>query len=154
MTTFDKLSTSLLDTLIEEMKRALKAGEKARLSTVRMLISAIKYAQVDNIDLDEAGMMEVLGKEAKKRRESVEAYRSAGHEERARSEEAELAVIGEYLPKMMDEEEVRKRVMELLSGGSIDNVGLAIGRVMKELKGKADGKLVAKIVNEVMDGNR
>lgn len=144
---------TILDRLTEEMKRALKAGESARLSTIRMLISAIKYARVDQVDLNDQGMIEVLRKEAKKRRESVEAYRKVGQEERAKNEEAELAVINEYLPKMMDEKEVRERVKSILAGGKWDNRGLAIGKVMGELKGQADGAVVAKIVNEVLGGN-
>ena len=143
---------SLLDTLTEEMKSAMKAGEKERLSTLRMLISAIRYAEIDNPEMKEEDEVKVLQKEAKKRRESIVAYREAGRDEQLMIEENELKLIEGYLPRMMSEEEVRVKVGEILKSGEFANFGMVMNKVMSELKGKADGGVVSKAVKELYQG--
>lgn len=150
MSTFDKLSASLMKRLTDDMKTAMKAGDKPRLSAIRMLVSAVRYVGIDTGEMTDEKVVEVLTREAKKRRESVEAYRNAGREEQARGEEFELTVIQEYLPTLMSEEEVRAKVQELLINKGLP-MGQAIGLVMKELKGKADGGVVSRIVKEVLE---
>jgi uncharacterized protein YqeY len=141
---------SILQKLTDEMKVAMKARDFARLSAVRMLISSLKYALVDIPEMTETDEIAVLTKEAKKRRESVLAYRAGGREELAKTEEFELSVIEQYLPKMMSEEEVRAK----LSAISADWAGKNMGEVMKlalaELKGQADSSVVAKVVKELL----
>ena len=101
---------SLLSQLTDEMKTAMKSGDKKRLSTIRMLISAIRYAQIDTPEMTKEDEIKVLQKEAKKRRESIVAYREADRAEQLAIEEDELKLIEEYLPTMMGEEEVRAKV--------------------------------------------
>lgn len=142
----------ILDSLTDSMKTAMKAGDKARLSAVRMLISSIKYALVDTPDMSEEKIIELLRKESKKRRESVEAYRSAGRAELAAIEEYEVGVIAEYLPSQMSEEDVKAKVEALIGGKglTIANIGEAMKIVLAELKGKADGGMVNKAVREIL----
>lgn len=141
---------SILQKLTDEMRVAMKARDSARLSAVRMLISALKYELVDKPEMTEADEVAILTKEAKKRRESVLAYRSGGREELAKTEEFELSVIEQYLPKMMSEDEVKVKLSEI----SGDLVGRNMGEVMKlalaELSGKADPGVVAKVVKELL----
>lgn len=141
---------SILAKLTEEMKTAMKARDSARLSAVRMLISALKYALVDKPEMTEADEVAILTKEAKKRRESVLAYRSGGREELAKTEEFELSVIEQYLPKMMSEEEVRRIASDRLQGKSEINIGEAMKIILGELKGQADSAVVAKVVKELL----
>lgn len=143
---------SLLVTLQDEMKTAMKARDQARVDALRFIISAIKYAMVDAPDLDDGGIVAVLTKEAKKRRESIVAYTSAGRTELADKEKYELAIIESYLPKMMSEEEVRAKVQALLQNNElrITNYGEAMKAVMKEVGGKAEGGVVAKVVKELL----
>jgi len=141
---------SLLEQLTAEMKKCLKAGDARRLSTIRLLISAIKYALVDNPSLDEEGMVAVLQREAKKRRESIAAYTEAGRAERASEEQVELEIIQEYLPVMMSTKEVQEKAKEILGGEKFANPGLAVGRVMGQLKGRADGATVAQVVKQLL----
>jgi len=147
---------SILNTLTDEMKNAMKARDQVRLDAIRMLISAIKYAMVDlraqagKPDLDEAGMMAVLAKEAKKRREAVEAYRAAGRSESADKEQFELTLIEGYLPKMMSEEEIVEKlgtVKEQLMG---KNMGEAMKLAREILGAGAEGGVVAKVVKELL----
>lgn len=141
---------SVLTLLTDEMKNAMRARDQVRLDAIRMLISAIKYAMVDKPDLDEAGMMAVLSKEAKKRREAIEAYKVAGRTESAEKEQFELILIEGYLPKMMSEEEVRAK----LWGIKEQLVGINMGEAMKKARevvgAGAEGGVVAKVVKELL----
>jgi len=139
---------SLLTTLTNEMKTAMKAGDKRRLNAIRMLVSAIRYAQIDQGEMSDEEMQKILAREAKKRRESVEAYKAAGRKEQAMEEEYELGLIVEYLPEMMSETKVREKVKEIVGSQEWANYGMLMGRVMGELKGKAEGGLISRIVKE------
>jgi len=144
---------SILVTLNEEMKKALKAQDKPRLGVLRLLISALKYAQVDHPDMNSQDEVAVLRQEAKKRRESIAAYQAGGREELAEQEQYELTLIEQYLPKQMGEEEVRAVVKGLKPKlQSCGNYGEAMKVVMRELVGKAEGAMVAKIVREEWQG--
>ena len=143
---------SLLSQLTDEMKTAMKSGDKKRLSTIRMLISAIRYAQIDTPEMTKEDEIKVLQKEAKKRRESIVAYREADRAEQLAIEEDELKLIEEYLPTMMGEEEVRAKVKEIVENGEYANFGMVMNAVMRELKGKADGSVVSRMVKEVYQG--
>lgn len=141
---------TILANLTERMKTAMKARDAAMLSAVRMLVSAIKYAMVDSPEISEEGVVAVLAKEAKKRKEAALAYRAGNRPELAEKEEFELALIEEYLPKMMGEEEVREKVAKILAGAAVTNIGEAMKLVLPEFKGKADAGVVSKIVKEML----
>jgi uncharacterized protein YqeY len=139
---------TLLDTLQDEMKSAMKSRDQARLDALRFIVSAIRYFQVDNPNLTDEQITEVLKKEAKKRRESIVAYKAAGRDELLAKEEYELGIIEEYLPKMMSEDEVRAKVKEALESAKPDNFGLAMDAAMKAVGKEAEGSMVARIVKE------
>lgn len=141
---------SILTNLQDEMKTALKAQDSRRLSAIRMLISAIKYVQVDKPDLDEAGMLAVLSKEAKKRREAIEAYTAAGRTEQAAGEQYELTLIEGYLPKQLTTEEIRAKLEAIRDQLAGKNMGEAMKVAMAELKGQAEGGVVSGIVRELL----
>lgn len=134
----------------------MKARDTARLSAVRMLISSLKYALVDlhaqagKPEMTEADEVAILTKEAKKRRESVLAYRSGGREELAKTEEFELSVIEQYLPKMMSEEEVRGKLSVISAQWAGKNMGEVMKMALAELAGQADSAVVAKVVKELL----
>jgi uncharacterized protein YqeY len=140
---------SLLMTLQDEMKTAMKARDQSRLDALRLIVSSVRYAEVDSPNMSDEQIVSVLSKEAKKRRESIVAYQVAGRTEAAAKEQYELELIETYLPKMMSEEDVRTKVEELLAANTYANFGLAMNSVMAALKGQADGGVVAKIVKEV-----
>jgi uncharacterized protein len=140
---------TLLDTLQDEMKSAMKSRDQARLDALRFIVSAVRYFQVDNPNLTDEQITEVLKKEAKKRRESIVAYKAAGRDELLAKEEYELGIIEEYLPKMMSEDEVRAKVKEALDSAKPDNFGLAMNAAMKAIGKEAEGSMVARIVKEI-----
>lgn len=140
---------SILSDLQDQMKLAMKAHDQARLDALRLMVSAIKYAQVDNPEMGDEQVLAVLTKEAKKRREAILAFKEAGRDEQAKQEEYELGLIEEYLPKMMNEEEVRSLVKKALEESKPANFGMAMNSAMKAVGSGADGGTVAKIVKEL-----
>ncbi len=140
---------SLLITLQDEMKVAMKARDQLRLDALRLMVSAIRYVEVDNPNLNDEQVVEVLKKEAKKRREAIEAYKAAGRQESVEKEQYELTLIESYLPKTMPEEEVRVKVKEALESAKPENFGMAMNAAMKAVGKDAEGGTVSKIVKEL-----
>ena len=141
---------SLMDKISQDLKSAMKAGEKNRLDVLRMLKAQIKNVEIDKgRALTKEEEIQVLQSAAKKRKEAIELYEKGGRPELAAKEKEELAVIQTYLPKQLSREEVEAAILAV-----IDEIGASsmkdMGRVMKEamarLKGKTDGKLVQEIV--------
>ncbi|NOY77111.1 MAG: GatB/YqeY domain-containing protein [Calditrichaeota bacterium] len=141
---------SLMDKISQDLKSAMKSGDKNRVDVLRMIKAQIKNVEIDKgRELTEEEELQVLQSAAKKRKEAVELYEKGNRPELAAKEKEELAIIQTYLPKQLSREEV-----EAVISGVIDEIGASsmkdMGRVMKEamarLKGKTDGKLVQEIV--------
>jgi len=136
------------------MKTALKGKEQLRLSTVRMLISALGYAQIEKGgELSDDDVIAVLSRAAKQRRETVEAAIAGARTDIADKESAELKIIEEYLPQQLTAEEIEAAVRELAASMGITDLkerGKLMGAVMKRFPGRADGKLVSSIVESVL----
>jgi len=139
---------TLLDTLQDEMRSAMKSRDQARLDALRFIVSAIRYVQVDTPNLNDEQIVEILKKEAKKRRESIVAYKDAGRGELLAKEEFELGIIETYLPETMSEDEVRAKVKEALDSAKPENFGQAMNTAMKAVGKGAEGNMVARIVKE------
>lgn len=136
--------------LKDDMKTAMKAREKVKLGTIRMLISALKNKAIDlRADLTEEDVIAVLTSEGKKRRDSIELYRKGEREDLAEIEEVELALILTYLPKQLTDEEVAVMVDEVIAqtGASAkSDMGKVMGAMMPKVKGLYDGKKVKTLV--------
>ena len=138
--------------LVSDLKEAMKAGNADKVGVLRMLNAALQNQAIvkgkDAVLTDEE-VTAVLMREAKKRKESVEAFIKGGRPELAEKEKAELAMLEIYLPKQMSREEVVVVVEKVLAGlADKSNQGLVMKAVMQELKGKADGKTISEIVRE------
>ncbi len=144
----------LKEQLLQDVKNAMRAGDNERRNTLRMLLAAIKQTEVDSrTTLDDAGIQSALSKQAKQRRESIADYERAGRDEMAAQEKAELAVIEAYLPQMMSREEIvtlARAVIAQLGVDSAKGMGQVMGRLMPQVKGKADGRLVNQVVRELL----
>ncbi len=145
---------SLQDRLVQDMKSALKAGEKVRLETIRGLRGQIKNAQIAKGDeLTDEEVLHVLMQAAKKRKESIEQFNAVGREDRAREEQEELTVIESYLPEQMSEAEITDLVKTAIAetgAESVKDMGKVMGAIMPKVKGKADGKVVQQIVRKLL----
>jgi uncharacterized protein YqeY len=143
----------IIDRLTEDMKAAMKAGDKTRLGTIRMLMSELKNAKIaKGDDLDEAEEEKILASYAKKRKESIAAARDAGREEMAGKEEREHSITMEYLPEQMGEDDLREIVRKHIeaSGGGMQAFGLVMKAVMAEVGSQADGRTVSALVKEML----
>jgi uncharacterized protein len=144
---------SLLDTLTADMKAAMKARDKDRLQTIRMLISGVKNVLIDKPSFSESDEVDYLSTEAKKRRQSIEAYEQAGREDLAEVERAELVVIEQYLPQQLGEDEVRTIVAEAIAStgaSGASDLGKVMGAIMPQIKGRFDGAKVRPIVQDLL----
>ena len=136
--------------LKSDMKEAMKASRKDELSTIRMLLSSLNNKKIEKgEDLEEDDVIEVLSKEAKQRRESIEAYREGGRNDLADKEEAELEVIERYLPEPLSDREVAEMVEEVIDqtgAESPSDMGRVMGQIMPRVKGRYEGSKVKDIV--------
>ena len=146
---------SLLETINNDLKTAMKTGDDAAKRALRGVKAAITRAEKEkgNQPLSDEEIIVVLRKQAKQRQDSIEAYRSAGREDLVAEEEAELKVIERYLPRLMDEEEIRaaaRQVIDEVGATGPRDMGKVMGRLMSQLKGRADGRLVNQVVRELL----
>jgi len=143
---------SLTDQLQADMKSAMRSGDVLRRDTLRMAIAAAQNAAKDKrAPLTDEEATEILGREVKKRRESVAAYGAAGRDDLVAREQAEIDVLTPYLPEQLEEAEVRGLAVEAIavSGAtSARDMGRVMSVLMPQVRGRADGKVVSAIVNE------
>jgi uncharacterized protein YqeY len=142
----------MLDQLQEELKIALKAGEKAKMMGLRNIIGKIKAAQIDKGEtLTDEESLKILKTAAKQLKESLDQYRKGGRDDLAEKEAFELTLLEKYLPEQLSEEQIRQTVKNIVKNtgsGSMQDMGKVMGATMQELAGSADGKIVQKIVQE------
>ncbi|MCB9008448.1 MAG: GatB/YqeY domain-containing protein [Ardenticatenaceae bacterium] len=145
---------SMKETLQQERIAAMRAGDTAKRNAVGLLLAAIKQEEVDNqTTLDDEGVMEVLQRQAKQRRESIADYEKAGRPEMAATEEAELTIIESYLPQQMSREQITAVAAEIIAELGVTDargMGQVMGRLMPKVKGQADGRLVNEVVRELL----
>lgn len=143
---------SIFEILTSDMKDAMKAGDKERLSTIRLLRGQIKDAAIDKRDdLDEEEEIVILSNAAKKRRESIKIYSEAGRDDLAGKEQRELDVIQSYLPQQLSAEEIEKIVDEAIEetgAQSMKDMGRLMGAIMPSVKGRADGKQINEMIRQ------
>jgi uncharacterized protein YqeY len=142
--------------LTDDMKAAMKAGDKPRLAVIRLINAAIKQREVDErIKLDDAQVLAVLDKMVKQRRDSVAQYEQAGRTELAEQEQFEIGVIQEYLPAALSEEKVVALVDEAIAAtaaGSLQDMGKVMGVLKPKLQGRADMGAVSALVKQKLAG--
>ena len=148
---------SIKDRIQEDMKQAMKDKEagKLRLSVIRMVRASIKNIEIDRkTELDEAGVLDVLAKEVKMRRDSLEEFLKADRADLVESLEREIEVLMTYLPKQLTEAEVKALVVEAVAvtgASGPKDMGKVMAALMPKVKGCADGKLVNALVKEQLN---
>ncbi|WP_027390508.1 GatB/YqeY domain-containing protein [Chrysiogenes arsenatis] len=140
-----------------DIKDAMKAREKETVETLRFLMAALKDFEVNNqkreVGISDEEAIAVIQSSAKKRRDSIEQFLAAGRDDLVEKERSGLAIISRYLPKQMDEEEVRAIVQTAVAqcgATGAKDMGAVMKILMPQVKGKADGGLVNRIVKEVL----
>lgn len=144
----------LRDQLNQDLKEAMRARDNAVRDALRLILAAVKQADVDQqTTLDDEGVQALLMKQAKQRQESIIAYEEAGREDLAAPERLELQVIEKYLPKMMSRDEIMTLATQIVAevgGDGPRAMGAVMGKIMPQVKGKADGRLVNEVVRELL----
>lgn len=143
-----------LQTVQDDLKSALKAGEKERVGTLRLLLSSMKNEQIaKGAAIDEPGFLKLVRKAIKQRKDSAEQYTKGEREELAAKEMREAEILAVYLPPEVDEEQIRSALREFIATEGLSGPS-AIGPIMKEMlsrfAGQADGGTVNRLAREIL----
>jgi uncharacterized protein YqeY len=148
--------SDLREKIKNDFKEAFKAKEISRLSVLKMLNAAIANAEIakNRQELSEEELIGVILSEAKKRKDAIEQYEKAGRENLAGKEKEELEILKNYLPEQLPEEKIKELVQKIIQeigADSLADFGKVMGKTAPQLKGKADGAIIAKIVKEELE---
>jgi uncharacterized protein YqeY len=144
----------LAEQLINDMKQAMKDGEKFRLSTIRLIRAAIKNQEIElRRELDDNEVIQVLSRELKQRRDSHQDFARAGRDDLVANVVGEIEIITKYLPEQLNEEDIKvivAQTMQETGASSKADLGKLMSALMPKVKGRADGKLVNQIVQQAL----
>jgi len=150
----DSQEMALKDSIREALKGALKRQQRVEVATLRLLLSEIKNAEIaQQKPADDNKVLDVITKEVKRRRESIEAFKKGNRSDLVAQEEAELAILMSYLPEQMSRAEIMaaaRQVVDAVGAKGPSDKGKVMSQLMPQLKGKADGKEASEIVSELL----
>lgn len=147
---------TLKEKINADLIAAMKAGEETKVSVLRLLKAAImkfEVAGAKKIEATDENALQIVGKEVKQRKDSIDAYKKGGREDLAAKEETEMKILQSYLPAQMSEEELKAVITQVttqMGTTSKADFGKVMGAVMAQVKGKADGQMVGRLVGEVL----
>ncbi len=148
------MESQLKQKLTDDLKQALRAGQKTRISSIRLVLSSINYAQIaKQAELTDADILGVIAKEIRQRTESIEAFKKGNRPDLVAQEEAEVAILQIYLPKQMTRDEIvaeARRVIAEVGAQGIADKGKVMPKLIAQLKGKADGREINTVVTELL----
>lgn len=140
--------------LADDLKQAMREGDKVRRSAIRLAIAAIKNAEIARqTTLEDADILGIIAKEIRQRKESIEAFNKGGRPELAAIEEAEMAILEHYLPQQMSRDEIMaeaRRVIKEVGAEGIRDKGKVMPPLIAKLKGRADGREINEVVTELL----
>ncbi len=143
---------NLEEQLMEEMKQAMKTGDKVRLSTIRMIRSSLKNKEIElRRRLEDEDVMKVIQGMVRKGEESLEQFRSGGRKDLVEKEQAEIEILKSFLPQPLSQEEMIRIIDETIretQASSLKDLGKVMKAVMPKLEGKADGRVINQLVKE------
>jgi hypothetical protein len=148
------MKVALRQKLSDNLKQAMKGGDKIRRSVIRSVIAAIKNTEIARqADLDDTDILGIIAKEARQRRESIEAFKLGNRQDLVAQEEVELAILNEYLPQPMTREEIivaARQVIEGIGAQGPGDKGKVMPQLIAQLKGSADGREINAVVTELL----
>ena len=146
--------SALKQRLTDDLKQAMRGGDKVKLSVIRLVLAAIKNAEIARqASLDDADILGILAKEARQHQESIEAFKQGDRQDLVAKEEAELAILTAYLPQQMTRDEIiaaAHRVIEEGGAQELSDKGKVMPKLIAQLKGRADGREINTIVTELL----
>lgn len=148
------METILKQKLADDLKQAMRGKEKTKVSVIRLVMAAIKNAEIARrADLTEGDILGIIAKEVKQRRESIEAFKEGNRPDLVAQEEAEMAILEEYLPQQMTRDEIiaeARCVIAEVGAQDPGDKGKVMSRLIAQLKGRADGREINEIVTELL----
>lgn len=145
---------SLKETLLEDMKTAMREKDTLKKNAIQMVRSAILQVEKDSrITLDDDSIIDVIGREVKKRRDSLSEFEKSGRQDLIDNLKTEIDVLLKYLPEQLSEEELEKIVKETIEetgASSMKDIGKVMQAVMPKVKGRADGKIINQIIKKIL----
>ncbi len=148
------MEVGLRQKLLDDLKQAMRGGDKVRRSVIRLVIAAIRNAEIARqATLDDTDILGIMAKEVRQRRESIEAFRQGNRHDLVAQEEAELTILNEYLPRQMTREEIIVAARQVIEGAEAQgpgDKGKVMPQLIAQLKGRADGREINAIVTELL----
>ena len=148
------MPTELKQKLTNELKQALRGGDRVRCSVIRMVMAAIKNAEISRqANLEDSDILGIISKEIRQHHESIEAFKRGDRQDLVAKETEEMAILEEYLPQQMTREEiteVARQVINEIGAQSIKDKGQVMPRLIGQLKGRADGREINAVVTELL----
>jgi uncharacterized protein YqeY len=146
--------SALKQKLADDLKQAMREGDKVKRSAIRLAIAAIKNTEIARQStLEDGDILGVIAKEIRQRKESIEAFKQGGRQELAAQEEAEMTVLEQYLPQQMSRDEIvaeARRVIDEVGAEGIRDKGKVMPQLIARLKGRADGREINEVVTELL----
>ncbi len=148
------MGVGLRQKLSDDLKQAMKGGNKVRRSVIRLVIAAITNAEIARqAALEDTDILGIIAKEVRQRRESIEAFRQGNRQDLVAQEEAELTILNEYLPRQMTREEIIVAARQVIEGAEAQgpgDKGKVMPQLIAQLKGSADGREINAVVTELL----
>ena len=148
------MEVGLKQKLLDDLKQAMKGRDEVRRSVIRLAMAGIKNAEIARQgDLDDTDILGIIAKEVRQRRESIEAFKLGNRQDLVAQEEAEMAILNEYLPQQITREEIivaARQVIEEVGAQGAGDKGKVMHKLIAQLKGKADGREINTIVTDLL----
>jgi len=149
-----KVEAGLKQKLMDDLRGAMKGGDKLRRSVIRLVMAAIKNAEIARqADLEDGDILGIMAKEVRKRQESIEAFKQGNRQDLVIQEEAEMAILEKYLPQQMTRDEIiveARRIIEQVGAQGPGDKGKVMSQIIAQLKGRADGREINAVVTELL----
>lgn len=148
------MEASLKQKLNDDLKQALKGKNKRRVSVIRLVMSAIQNAEIaKRASLEDTDILGIIAKEAKQRKESIEAFKQGNRQDLVAQEEAELVILKEFLPEQISRDDIvsaARKIIGEVGAESMQDRGKVMGKLIPLLKGRAEGKVINEVVTELL----
>jgi len=148
------VEAGLEERLNNDLKQAMRGGDKVRRSVIRLVLAAVKNAEIARkAALEDNDVLGIIAKEARQRQESIEAFKQGNRHDLVAQEEGELAILQEYLPQQVTRDEIiaeARRVIEEVGAQGVGDKGKVMPKLIAQLKGKADGREINAVVTELL----
>ena len=141
--------------ILQDLKEAMRAQDVARRTTLRMVVAAIKNLEIEtSSELEEGDVLQIIQKQVKSRRESIEEFRKGNREDLIAKEQTEIDILKEYLPEEASEENIRSAAAEIITSinaSGPQDIGKVMPKLIEQFQGRADGRTINGIVRELLD---